>query len=101
VHRVKIRKKKTNTKISKLWVRTGYEDLHGELGVVKDREQSGDAGDDEGHDDGGAGVLFGLEASEDEHAGANDRSYANLVLASSLDLHELRVVHGARRRERV
>jgi len=92
---------KKNTKISKLWVRTGYGDLHGELGVAKDREQSGDAGDEEGHDDGGAGVLFGREAGEDEDAGANERFYANLVLASSLDLHELCVVHGARRRERV
>jgi hypothetical protein len=104
---VKIRRKK-NTKIIKLWVRTGYGDLHGELGVAEDGEQSGDAGDDVGQDDGGAGVFFGLEAGEDEDAGANDRADAkphevppverllHLVLASSLHLHELRVVHGAR-----
>jgi hypothetical protein len=82
---------KKNTKIIKLWVRTGYGDLHGELSVAEDGEQSGDARDNEGQDDGEAGVLFGLEASEDEEAGANDHVGANLVLASSLDLHELRV----------
>lgn len=36
-------------------------------------------------------MLFGLEASEDEEAGTNDHISANLVLASSLDLHELPV----------
>ena len=90
-----------------IWVCTGYGDLHGEFGVAEDGEQSRDAGDDEGQDDGGASVDSGLEAGEDEDAGADDRADAephevppverllHLVLASSLDLHELRVVHGA------
>lgn len=98
---------KNDTKIIKLWVRTGYGNLHGELGVAEDGEQSGDAGDDIGHDNGGAGVVAGLEAGEDEDSGADDRADAephevppverllHLVLASSLDLHELRLVHGA------
>jgi hypothetical protein len=94
-------------KIIMLWVRTSYGDLHGELGVAEDGEQSRDAGDDVGQDDGGAGVFAGLEAGEDEDAGADDRADAephevppverllHLVLASSLDLNELRVVQGA------
>ena len=85
-----------------LWVCTGYGDLHAKFGVVEDGEQSQDAKDDVGQDDGGAGVFAGLEAGEDEDACADAEPHEvppverllHLVLDSSLDLHELRMVQG-------
>jgi hypothetical protein len=52
-----LKSEKKNIYIIMLWVRTSYDDLHGEFGVAEDREQSQDAGDDVGQDDGGAGVF--------------------------------------------
>ncbi|CAA6661371.1 unnamed protein product [Spirodela intermedia] len=51
-------------------------DLDGELGVAEDREEGSEARGGVGEDDGGAGVVPGLEAREDEHAGPDDGAEA-------------------------
>jgi hypothetical protein len=57
-------------------LRTGDGDFDGELGVAEDAEHGGDAGEGVGDDDGGAGVVSGFDARDDEDPGADDRTDA-------------------------
>lgn len=87
-------------------VRTSDGDLHGELGVAENGEHGRDAGDDVRQDDSRASMFLSLEAREDEDASTDDGAYTepheippierllHLVLALSLHLHQLLVVHG-------
>ena len=82
-------------------------DFDGELGVAKDGEQGGDAGDDVREHDGGSGHRSGLESGEYENPGADDGADSephevppverllHLVAAPSLHLHQLRLVLGS------
>ena len=82
-------------------------DFHRELGVAEDGEQGGDTGNDVGEHHGGSDLCPGLEAGEDEYAGADDGADAephevppverllHLVAAPSLHLHDFRVVLGS------
>ena len=79
--------------------RTCNGNFDGELGITEDGKQGGDAGDDIREDDRRAGGVPGLEAREDEDAGADDGAYSepheippverllHLVAAPSFHLH--------------